>query len=309
LSATFDLQGHRGARGLKPENTLPSFETAFDLGVSTVETDLHLTRDGVVVLCHDPVLSPRLHTPPVNAATAWRAVAEVTLSELRGYRADRNPDPVRFPRQDAGVTPLAAWFADEHGFDPWSTPTLDDLLRFAVAYTGAAGARAGKTDAQRNRARHVRFDLELKRVPFYPEAINDGFTGRAPGLLEERVVQAVRAAGVVGRTTVRSFDHRSVYWLRQFEPGLTGAVLVAETAPVSPADLARRAGATIYAPDYRFLDEDLVRQVHADGVRVVPWTVNDPAHARRLVAWGVDGLTSDFPDLIGDVVCSAGVAF
>src|SRR5262249_45303649 len=152
------------------------------------------------------------------------------------------------------------------------------------------------------------FDLELKRVPFQPETINDGFPGRAPGRLEERVTEAVRAAGVVGRTNVRSFDHRSVYWLRQLEPGLTGAVLIAGTAPFAPGELARRVGATIYAPDYRFLDEGLVERAHADGVRVVPWTVNDPAHALRLLAWGVDGLTTDFPDRIGAALRPAGVA-
>jgi glycerophosphoryl diester phosphodiesterase len=309
LSAAFDLQGHRGARGLKPENTLPSFETAFDLGVCSVETDLHLTRDGVVVLCHDPVLRPRLHTPPMGAAEDWPAVAALTLAELRTYRSQRNPDPVRFPNQDARVTPLAGWFAAEHGFNPWSTPTLDDLFRFTAAYSGEAGARADKTDSQRCRAGHVRFDLELKRVPFQPENVNDGFTGAAPGRLEECVVEAVRAAGVVARTTVRSFDHRAVYELLQLEPGLTGAVLVAETAPVSPGDLARSVGAAVYAPDYRFLDEDMVRRAHAEALRVVPWTVNRPEHARRLLAWGVDGLTTDFPDLIGAVLRAEGVAF
>jgi glycerophosphoryl diester phosphodiesterase len=277
--------------------------------VCTVETDLHLTRDGVVVLCHDPVLGPRLHTPPANASAPWRRIAEVTLPELRAYRAERNPDPGRFPGQGARVTPLAGWFAAEHGFDPWSPPTLGDLFRFAAAYAGEPGARAGKTDAQRARARHVRFDLELKRVPFHPETVNDGFTGRAPGRLEERVVEAVAAAGVVGRTNVRSFDHRSVYWLRQPEPALTGAVLIAETAPCAPAELAGRVGAALYAPDYRFLDEDLLRRAQADGLRVVPWTVNDPEHARRLLGWGVDGLTTDFPDRMADVLCAAGVAF
>src|SRR5262245_25513347 len=92
MTPSFDLQGHRGARGLKPENTLPAFEVAFDLGVTTVETDLPLTRDGVPVLCHDPTLD-------------GQPVSTLDLARLREYRADRNPDPRRFPEQDAGVTP------------------------------------------------------------------------------------------------------------------------------------------------------------------------------------------------------------
>ena len=289
---TFDLQGHRGARGLKPENTLPSFEAAFDAGVTSVETDLHLTRDGVVVLWHDP----RLGGAPWHPAEESRAVSGLSLKELRRYRADRNLDPARFPDQDAAVTPLVRLFAEEHGLDPYALPTLTDLFRFAEAYAGEMGARAGKTGARRAAAGRVRFDLELKRLPFFPETINDGYGGRAPGLLERRVVEAVQEAGVAGRTTVRSFDHRCVCLLREMEPRLTGALLVAGTAPLDPAELVRRAGARIYCPRYDFLDEDLVRRAHDGGALVLPWTVNEPAHWDRLLDWGVDGLTTDFPD-------------
>jgi len=84
--------------------------------------------------------------------------------------------------------------------------------------------------------------------------------------------------------------------LRELEPGLTGVVLVGETAPVDPVGLARAADAQVYAPDFNYVDEDLIRQCHAAGVRVLPWTVNDPADWERLVGWGVDGVTSDYPD-------------
>jgi glycerophosphoryl diester phosphodiesterase len=303
---TFDLQGHRGARGLRPENTLPSFEAAFDQGVTTVETDLHLTRDGVVVLCHDPVPDGRTLRP---APPPGSAVSALNLAQLRAYRADRNPDPARFPDQDAGPTPLADLFAAEHGIDPYVIPTLAELFRFADAYAGEPGARAGKTAAQRERARRVCFDLELKRVPFFPVAINDGFTGRGPGLLERRVVEAVRQAGVVSRTRVRSFDHRSVRAVRGLEPALTTAVLLTSTAPVSPADLARQAGAELLCAGYEFVDEELVRRCREAGVPVVPWTVNDPDHAKRLIEWGVAGLTTDFPDRMAQCLRKWGIEF
>lgn len=304
----FDLQGHRGARGLKPENTLPSFEAALDVGVTTIETDLHLTRDGEVVLCHDP----RLNCPPWSLAAPAppvAAVAALALAELRCHRADRNPDPVRFPAQDASITPLAVRFARHQGYDPYALVTLAEFLAFTAAYAGDLGKEVGKTDEQRARAARLRFDLELKRVPFHPEAINDHYTGQEAALLETRVVEAVRAAGVVDRTTVRSFDHRCVRHLRALEPGLTGAVLVAETAPVSPAELARRADAVVYCPSYVFLDEGLVREAHAGGVRVVPWTVNDPAHWQRLLDWGVDGITTDFPDRLAEDLRAWGIVF
>jgi glycerophosphoryl diester phosphodiesterase len=289
----FDLQGHRGARGLKPENSLPSFEAALDAGVSTIETDVHLTQDRVPVLCHDPTLDA-LAQPAPGQTSRW--LSQLTLTEVRQFRVSRNPDQLRFPTQDKGVTPAAARYADAQGIDPYAPPTLGDLFAFAVAYAGAMGEEANKTPQQRQRAGRVRFDLELKRVPFEPVAIGDEFDGATPALLEQHVLDAVRSAGVLERTIVRSFDHRSVRAIRQLEPKLTTAVLIAATAPIDPVALARAAEATIYCPDYRFVDEAMIRLAHAAGLRVIPWTVNRPEDWERLVAWNVDGVTTDYPD-------------
>jgi glycerophosphoryl diester phosphodiesterase len=311
MSTLFELQGHRGARGLKPENTLPGFEVAFDLGVSSIETDIHLTRDGQPVLVHEPVVSDRLFHcgsgPVPFDPTRPPLVSSLTLAELARYRADRNPDPQRFPGQDARVTPLARLFAERHAIDPYAPPTLPELFAFAQAYAGELGAVAGKTATQR--ARRVRFDLELKRVPFCPHVIGDTFDGSAPGLLEQRVVEAVRAAEMLERTSVRSFDHRSVRALRALEPRLPGAVLVAATAPMGPARLAQEADAQVYCPAVEFLDRGQVRQLHDAGIRVVPWTVNEPEDWKRLLDWDIDGITTDFPDRLADLLRQRGQAF
>jgi glycerophosphoryl diester phosphodiesterase len=310
---TFDLQGHRGARGLKPENTLPAFETAFDIGVTSVETDVHLTADGQPVLYHDHAVTDRLCRALLRAPgpdpTLRPPLSSLTLAELRGYCADRNPDLSRFPIQDAAVTPVAAAFAAERGIDPYTPPTLDDLFAFAAAYAGQLGTTAGKAERQQERAGEVRFDLELKRVPSRPQVMGDGYDGSAATLLEERVVQAVRRAGVLGRTSVRSFDHRCVLHLRALEPGLQTAVLVSGTAPVDPASLARAAGADSYCPNAEFLDELQIRQLQGAGVRVLAWTVNDPEQWLVLLGWGVDGITSDYPDRLARVLRERGVEF
>src|SRR5919108_6406677 len=109
----FNLQGHRGARGLKPENTLPSFEAALDAGVSSIETDVHLTRDGVPVLVHDALLAG------AGPSAAAVAVSTLTLAELRRLRVAENPDRKRFPRQRADLDPVARRFAQERGLDPY----------------------------------------------------------------------------------------------------------------------------------------------------------------------------------------------
>jgi glycerophosphoryl diester phosphodiesterase len=313
MSTSFNLQGHRGARALHPENTLPSFEAALDAGVSSIETDVHLTRDGVAVLCHDPLICDppcTLLRPGSTAPSAMPPlVSRLTLADLRGYRADGNPDRNRFPDQSARVTPLATLFAEQEGLHPYGIPTLEELLQFTAAYTGELGGRAGKSEMQQQRARSVLFDLELKRVPFHPETINDRYDGTTPGLLEERIVEAVRRASVTARTTVRSFDHRCVRLLRQMEPELTGAVLIAETAPIAPAELMEQADAQVYCPGYLFLDEAIVRQVRSAGARVLPWTVNQPEHWQRLLDWGVDGITTDVPDRLARYLSERGIAF
>jgi glycerophosphoryl diester phosphodiesterase len=296
---TFELQGHRGARGLKPENTLPSFEVALDIGVTSIETDVHLTRDGVPVIFHDATISPRLCRLRPGQASPDPAtlplVSSLTLAELRGYLADCNPDCQRFPTQDRTVTRMAELFARQHAMDPYTPLTLEELLRFATSHP--------------KHGERVIFDLELKRVPYHPQVIGDDFDGEAPGLLEQRVVDLVWKAGVQERTRVRSFDHRSVRAVRRHEAEMTTAVLIAETAPIDPASLAKSAGADTYCPDYRFLDAAQVRACHASGVRVLPWTVNDEADWLRLIDWGVDGITTDFPDRLAAVLRSRGIDF
>jgi glycerophosphoryl diester phosphodiesterase len=310
LGPVFDLQGHRGARGLKPENTLPSFEVALDLGVTSVETDVHLTQDGVPVLCHDGVLTESCFRPAgKDAPPLPQLVRGLSLFQLRLYRADHNPDVARFPGQNTAVTPLASLFVAERQMEPYAVPTLAELFAFAEAYGGTPGRRAGKTEEQQQRCRQVHFDLELKRVPFRPEVMADGFDGRAPAELERRVVDAVRQAGVQDRTRIRSFDHRAVAAVRVLEPRLTTAVLVSGTAPVAPADMARQAGAQAYCPEAEFVDEIQVKQLHADGLRVLPWTVNQPEDWQRLLDWGVDGLTTDFPDRLAQWLRERGIAY
>jgi glycerophosphoryl diester phosphodiesterase len=310
---TFDLQGHRGARGLKSENTLPSFEVAFDLGVSSVETDVHLTADGVPILFHDRVVSSRTcQVIPDSRAVdpaSRPAISSLTLTQMRGYRADLNPDLLRFPDQDNQVTPLALKFAEREKIDPFTPPTLGELFAFAAAYVGDLGKETGKSEGQQSRASRIRFNLELKRVPFRPGVIGGIFDGRTAGLLEQRVLQVIREAGMIDRTRVRSFDHRCVRIMGELEPHVGRAVLIAGTAPISPTDLIRQAGADTYCPEFEFLDEWQVRQIHESGFRVAPWTVNDPEDWQKLLDWGVDGITTDYPDRLAAFLRKRNIPF
>jgi glycerophosphoryl diester phosphodiesterase len=132
---------------------------------------------------------------------------------------------------------------------------------------------------------------------------------RTLGLLEERILECIRRHDVLERTVIRSFDHRRVRAIKEREPRLRTAVLIAGTAPVAPEELALRAGASIYCPDVNFLDEPQVRRLHAADIAVLPWTVNDPADWDRLLEWGVDGITTDYPDRLAAVLRERGTVF
>ncbi|MFN4259019.1 MAG: glycerophosphodiester phosphodiesterase family protein [Gemmataceae bacterium] len=294
----FDLQGHRGARGLKPENTLPSLEAALDAGVTSIEVDVHLSRDEVPILWHDPYLSDqfcRLEKKDDLPDPADRPpIHKLTLAQLRHYVADRNPEPLRFPTQKADVPPLSHLLSQEWKINPYALPRLADLIALVEAYAGDQGKEAGKTAEQRERARVVRLDIELKRVPYHDHQRRDP--------LEQRVVENLRQAGAVERASVRSFDHRAVQLVRKLEPRLASAVLIADTAPFDAVRLTRQAGATMYCPNYDFLDPDMIQQLHAERILIVPWTVNDPDVWEQLLDWGVDGITTDYPDRLAELL-------
>jgi glycerophosphoryl diester phosphodiesterase len=243
------------------------------VGVWSIETDVHLAQDDVPVLFH-------------NARTSLDTlVRSQTLAQLRVHRVG-----------EAAPMPLAKSFAESRGIDPYGIPTLVELFEFVAAYAGPSGELIGKSTAQREKARRLIFDIELKRVPFEPDTVGDGFTGTAPALLERQVLAAIRQAGVLERTRVRSFDHRSVWAIKQLEPELEIGLLIHETAPCDIASLLDASQASVYCPDYRFVDEEIVQQVHAANRRIIPYTVNEPSAWNCLIGWGVDGITTDFPD-------------
>lgn len=296
--AAFDLQGHRGARGLKPENTLPAFETALDLGVTTLEMDLHLTADGVVVVWHDPVIDaakcavdPTASIPvpdPSTAAAGDLAIARLSRAEVGAYRCDQNPDPARFPDQNPAPTTLAG--------GAYGIPTLADVFEFVGRYAAAVD----KSATQRQNAGGVRFNIETKRVPGDPATIGDGFDGENPGPFELAVLAVLDEFGLTDRTTIQSFDHRSLQAVRTVNQ-VVGLAALTWRIDDFPSDIAQW-GATVWSPDYRAVTAARVTAAHEEGIEVVPWTVNDAATMQQLIDLGVDGLITDRPDLAQSVL-------
>jgi glycerophosphoryl diester phosphodiesterase len=287
----FDAQGHRGARGLAPENTLPAFARALDLGVTTLELDCGVTRDRVVMISHDRRLNPVI-TRDENGRwlrSAGPAIWDLTWAELQRYDVGRidaqSPYAARFPRQQP--------------VDGTRIPRLLDL--FALVRERGDG--------------HVRFNIETKLSPFAP------LETAAADVFVETMLQAIADAGMESRVIVQSFYWRTLKLVQQNAPGIPTSYLTAArsdpyNAIVGPAAalwtdgldvrdfggsvprMIKAAGGVLWSPDYGDLHAETIREAHSCGLLVVPWTVNGESAMERLIVDGVDGLISDYPDVL-----------
>ncbi len=279
-----ELWGHRGARGLFPENTVEGIAAALSLGLDGVEIDVALTADGVPVLSHDPFLSGDIVREAdgrwVDGPLIWCLRAD----ELARFDVGR--------ARPGGIT--AARFPKQSPIDGARMPRLDAAL--------SSGARCL---------------IELKTFPDRPADT------AAPEAMAEAVAQAADRSGASARVTVESFDWRGPRYLRRARPDLALAWLTrTETeqaaslwwdgpAPQDFGGSVPRAvaaeGGGAWAPEHGTLTEARIEEAHALGLRVLAWTVNDPADLQRLIAWKADGVITDRPDIARRVMAAAGL--
>lgn len=297
-AGAFDLQAHRGGRGLMPENTMAAFEHALKIGVTTLETDLAMTRDGVLVLSHDPLLNPALTRTPDGRwlASPGPAIRSLTLDELHRFDVGRLDPASSYGRQ----WPLQA------AVDGAGLPMLAQLL--------ALGPRG------------VRFNLETKITP------TSGSDVPPAEQFARALVEEIRRSGQAERVTVQSFDWRTLVASRRLAPEIPTACLTIQSANFdtvrAEADgasrwhaglkladhggslprLVRAAGCSTWSPFWRNLTGELVQEAKALGLAVLPWTVNDPADLDRMIALGVDGFITDYPDRARAAMAARGLA-
>ncbi|MCK6544512.1 glycerophosphodiester phosphodiesterase [Myxococcota bacterium] len=259
---TIEVQGHRGARAVLPENTLPAFARALEVGAHTLELDVLVTKDDVLVVGHDPILSPDICLGPGGARlTSDVRVRDLTLAALAAYDCGTLKSP-RFPRQQP--------------VPKTRMPTLDEV--FALVKTSKLAA-----------AKTVKLNVEAKSVPGQPEL------APPPERFAELLVGAFEESGLLSRVTLQSFDHRILRAAKVRSPKLVLAALVSDNH-VDFVALAKGLGAEIVSPDRLWITKPDVDALHAAGVRVIPWTANDEAEWKRLVDLGVDGIITDDPE-------------
>src|SRR5438046_2709184 len=284
-----DLEGHRSMRGLAPENTLAAFRRALEIGVTTIETDMAVTKDDVVVISHNPSLNPDLvrDTDGHWLASPGPPIRTLTLAELRRYDIGRINPTSQYARQ----------FPNQQPVDGERFPKLSELFDLAKA--------SGKT---------VRFNIETKITP------TSGSNTSDPATFASLVIAAVRAAGMSDRVTVQSFDWRTLLEVKRIAPEIETSCLTVtprddntvQQAPdggPSPwhAGLALRdhggslpalvkaAGCGTWSMFWRNLPPKELAAAHALGSKVLPWTVNERGDMSSLIDLGVDAIITDKP--------------
>ncbi|MGH8707140.1 MAG: glycerophosphodiester phosphodiesterase [Burkholderiales bacterium] len=264
----FDLQGHRGARGTAPENTLPGFAAALALGVATLELDTGVTRDGIVVIHHDRRLNPDIARGPDGR---WIAAPGPLLRELDFKQLQRYDVGRLRPGSD-----YAARFPEQTPADGARIPRLAEL--FALV------RKAGNE--------RVRFNIETKISPAEPSET------LAPAAFARALVAEIRAAGMAARVTVQSFDWRTLHAVERKAPEIPTVYLTGRRRGGSQPKAVHAAGGRIWSPNYAELDSAALIEARALGLKVVPWTVNEPGFIERLIDLGVDGIITDYPERV-----------
>lgn len=295
-----DLQGHRGARSLLPENTLPAFARALSIGVTTLELDTAVTRDGVIVVSHDATLNPDI-TRGSDGQWLTRsdiAVHRLTFAQLQQYDVGR----IR-PR-----TAYALRFSAQQAVDGTRMPRLADV--FALAH------RAGNST--------VRFNIETKISPEQPQHT------LPPAEFARVLIALVRAEKLESRVTIQSFDWRTLQVVQQEAPQIATVYLTAQQSwldnirardTASPwtagfhvsryagsvPRMIRAAGGAVWSPYFGDITRETVREAQQAGLKVVVWTVNEARDITRMIDFGVDGIISDDPDRLRRIAAERGL--
>lgn len=287
--AAFDLEAHRGGRGLMPENTLPAFANALSIGVDTLELDVGITKDGILVISHDVALMPTVaRYQGAFIAEPAPPIFHMTFAELQKYDVGRvNP-----------ADPTYKQFTRQQPVDGTRVPKLTDLFELVK--------RSGNQE--------VRFNIETKLSPLEPEQT------AAPVPFAEALIAAVRKAGLEKRVLVQSFDWRTLRHVQKIAPDIPTVYLSSRrtVTPDSPwtaefrlndyegsvPRMVKAAGGAIWSPFFQNMSDADLATAKSLNLPVVVWTVNEEKDMRSLIERGVSGIITDYPDVLRALMAS-----
>jgi len=260
-----DIEGHRGSRGEYPENSIQGFLHALEIQVTTLELDVHISADGQVVVCHDPVVPEFCSLRGLEGSDSLPRpkIYELTAEQLRNW--------------DCGSTPVTR-FPLQRKMDTY-IPTLEEVIHSVEMTIVKKGLNP------------VNYNIEIKSTPD-----GDGVTHPSVDEFANLVLDVVYRKKVENRTIIQSFDTRALQVVRERKSDMHLALLVDESEDYQEKIKALGFKPHVISPFYKLVTEELVDYAHDKNMLVVPWTVNDVKEAERLVGLDVDGIITDYPD-------------
>jgi len=271
LLPAFDIEGHRGCRGLMPENTVPAMMKALELGVTTLEMDAVITKDKQVILSHEPFFNHEITTKPNGDFVTEEEernlnIYRMTYAQTQTYDVGLKAHP-RFPNQHR----LKA-----------TKPLLREVIENAEAYPKLKSGTS------------FFYNIETKTEP-----ATDNVYHPAPDEFVNLLMKVISNAKITNRVIIQSFDFRTLQVLHKRYPTVKTAALIEDDDKRSIEEQLQVLGfmPTVYSPDYSLVTKELVEKCHQRKIKIIPWTVNDKATIEQLKGMGVDGIISDYPDL------------
>lgn len=268
-SYDYDLQGHRGARGLLPENTIPGFLRAVEEGVDTVEMDVVVTGDGQVIVSHEPWFNHSIATKPDGTPVTEGEerslnIFEMTFEETQQYDVGKRGN---------------ANFPDQHAMEV-TKPLLSEVI-IAI-----------ETFVEENNLRPVSYNIETKSQPGWYRIYSP-----LPEEFVRLLYDQLEAMDILDRVIIQSFDPSTLIAMRELDPGVKLAMLVYEEFQ-SIERMSEVLGFTpdIWSPDFKLVTPQLVDKTKRLEIELIPWTINDTDEMVRLLEMGVDGIITDYPD-------------
>jgi glycerophosphoryl diester phosphodiesterase len=266
------VHGHRGCRGLRPENTLSAFLHAVVVGVDVVELDVVISQDGQVVVSHEPWLSAKLGRDPMGKLIDPAYEQQYNLYQLP-YAIIQQCSVGEWPHPDFPEQQLV--------------PSYRPLLREVVQQVTATSQHLG---------RMVEFSVEIKSSPE-----GDNIFHPCPAKFVDLVVAELQYAGAIKRTTLLSFDPRILQVARHSYPEVALSFLIEDyLPPVATLFAALGFVPEVLGPDFQLLSASVVQSIRAayPSLQLVPWTVNTPKDINTVLSWETDAITTDYPDLL-----------
>lgn len=267
MSLQFDKQGHRGCRGLLPENTIPAFKKAITLGVTTLELDVVITKDQQVLVSHEAFFNVDITTFPDEYPEKKYNLFEMDYAEIKLFDVGLKKHP-KFPQQEN----VSAY-----------KPTLNEVITVCEATVEALGLPA------------IQYNIEVKCAPE-----TDSVFHPLPAVIVDLLMKEVIDNNIEERVSIQSFDKRVLQHLHANYPAICTGCLYEGDEVKTLAEHTKELGFTPnkYSPIYSLVTTDLIEECKNNGVLIVPWTVNTFEEMKRLKSMGVDGIISDYPNLL-----------